>query len=102
MDPSDKPFICYRGQGRIRFVPRNAAGWRALVVWLAIHGVAVVLFVAAISRAGGAPWMVAAVVGGFIAFCVAWGVLGYRWVSVRSEERDLAELIAERRRRRES
>jgi hypothetical protein len=32
----DKPFICYQQGWNIKITPRNAAGWRALGLWMVV------------------------------------------------------------------
>ena len=35
MRDEDKPFVCYQQGWNIKIMPRNAAGWRALGLWMA-------------------------------------------------------------------
>jgi hypothetical protein len=95
----DKPFICYR-QGRwgMKIVPRNAAGWRAVIIWVFALMVISVPFVFAMGKQ---PTGILSLVS-LLLYAVAisiWSFALVRWTKQRSEIVDLDELLKIKRER---
>ena len=97
MSQKDRPFIAYRsGRWSLKIVPRNAAGWRALIVWMLALAPITGLFLwfAQSEPQGVRLW------AGLAAYLVAmmiWGLGMMRWMLARSETVDLEDLLAFKR-----
>jgi hypothetical protein len=98
MRDEDKPFICYRSwKWGVKIVPRGAAGWKAMALWLLAAAPAVALFLAAMAKepsGGGAV----AIVSVFALVMIGWAAAMIRWMLARSEIVDIQELMAIKRR----
>ncbi len=99
MRKSEKPFIAYRtGRWGLSIVPRNTAGWRALIVWMLPLAPITALFVwfestdpeRAIWWAGLAAYLVAIII---------WSLGMIRWTLARSETIDMDDFQAYKRER---
>ncbi len=97
MAEKDKPFIAYRsGRWGLSIVPRNAAGWRALVVWMLPLVPITALFVwfesthpeREIFWAGLAAYLVVMII---------WSLGLIRWTLSRSETVDMDDFLAFKR-----
>ncbi|KGB52472.1 hypothetical protein FG91_03210 [Sphingopyxis sp. LC81] len=98
MRDEDKPFICYRnGKWAIRIQPRNAAGWKAMALWLLALVPAVAMFATTMeSKPSESTKMVALLL--YVLFMILWAVAGLRWMLARSEIVDVEALMAIKRR----
>lgn len=99
MPEKEKPFIAYRsGRWGLSIVPRNPAGWRALVVWMVPLIPITALFVwfessdpeRAIWWAGLATYLVAMII---------WSLGLIRWTLARSETINMNDFLAFKRER---
>jgi hypothetical protein len=90
MRNEEKPFVCYKGGG-LKIVPRNAAGWRALGVWLASYFIATASFLVIATHSP--ETMAIYMTIGFLIFTLAWIVAMTRWMLARSEVVNLNELL---------
>jgi hypothetical protein len=97
MRDADKPFIAYR-QGRwgLKIVPRGAAGWWAFILWMLSLVPVAVLFIVGISREPEGAALIA-LIGGYVAALVIWGVVMVRWMLARSEVVQIEDLLALKR-----
>lgn len=93
-----KPFICYKAGLKMSIQPRTAAGWRAFAGWMAIMAALTGGFVWLMQGRHGAG-AAAALVAGYTLAMVCWGVGMARWMYVRSEVVDMAELLELKRQR---
>lgn len=97
MSKRDMPFVAYRqGRWSLKIMPRNAAGWRTLIVWmLALAPITGLFLWFASGEPEGVPlWT------GLAAYLVAmmvWGLGMMRWMLARSEIVDLEDLLAFKR-----
>ena len=98
MRAEEQPFVCYKLGWSIKIVPRGAAGWRALGIWLAALAALIGLFVATLATEPGKAGEIAAVVI-FLALTTVWAVAMIRWMLARSEVIDLADLVELKRKR---
>jgi hypothetical protein len=98
MTEQDKPFVCYKSRWNFTIAPRKAAGWWALVWWL----------LALAPPTAGYAWLMArepsdaAVVAwttGYILLAVVWALTMTRWMYLRSEVIDMADVLEWKRRR---
>ena len=97
MRDQDKPFICYRnGKWAIRIQPRNAAGWKAMALWLLTMVPGVALFAMVMAREPSKSATTATVIL-YLLFMVLWAALGIRWMLARSEIIDVEALLAIKR-----
>ena len=97
MSDADKPFIAYRrGRWSTKVVPRNAAGWRAILMWLLALAPIVGLFIWYVGKhpGGQAFWVAQAL---YLLAMIGWGVALYRWTIARAEIVDLDERMAIKR-----
>ena len=76
MAEQDKPFICYKSGWNLKFMPRNAVGWWALLLWLVALAIPT-----------------AAYVTGYVLLTVGWSLAMLRWMYLRSEVVDMNELL---------
>ncbi len=99
MREEDKPFVCYRtGRWRMKIVPRNAAGYRGMFVWMLSLIPIVVVFIWAISSEPSGAFL-ALIVGSYILALLGWVIAMIRWMKARSEIVNLEELLALKRER---
>jgi uncharacterized membrane protein len=90
MRDEDKPFICYR-QSKYLFqiTPRNAAGWRALGLWMLPFLAATGLFVAMTmqmeQRGISESTVFFAMVLPFMIATAVWSIAMIRWMKDRSQ-----------------
>lgn len=99
MSRSEKPFIAYRsGRWALSILPRTAAGWRALLVWMMTLAPVTGAFVWFASAEPKGPTLWLGVVA-YLAVLAGWSVCMVRWVLARSEIVDLEDLQAVRRER---
>jgi hypothetical protein len=97
MRDQDKPFICYRnGKWAIRIQPRNAAGWKAMALWLLALVPGVVLFAMVMANEPSRSATTATVIL-YLLFMALWAALGIRWMLARSEIIDVEALLAIKR-----
>jgi hypothetical protein len=99
MSRSEKPFVAYRsGRWNLKIVPRNAAGWRALIVWMLALAPITGLFLwfASAEPEGARLWVGLAA---YLAAMMIWGLGMMRWMMARSEIVDLEDLLAFKRER---
>jgi hypothetical protein len=98
MRDEDKPFICYRnGKWAIRIQPRNAAGWRAMAVWILALVPGVALFATTMANSSSEGTKTVALLT-YVLFMILWAVAGFRWMLARSEIVDVEALLAIKRR----
>jgi hypothetical protein len=92
MRDEDKPFICYRGGGGIKITPRNTAGWRAFGLWMAAFALAMIVWIAIVTRLhSGAT--IAGLTGGYLVLVLIWAIAMIRWMMARSEMVDMNVLL---------
>lgn len=99
MRDEDKPFIYYR-QGRwgMKIVPRNAAGWKAVIVWVFVLMAISVPFAWAMdNQPTGILSLVSLLL--YTAAISIWALALVRWTKPRSEIVDLDELLKIKRER---
>lgn len=99
MNDADKPFIAYR-QGRwdLKIVPRNAQGWREMIIWMLLMVPMVGALIAFASTGPkGTPLYIVMTL--FMLGMVAWGVGGMLWMRGRSEVVNIEELLTLKRER---
>ena len=92
MAEQDKPFVCYKSGWSLKITPRNAAGWRALLVWMLALALLTAPFVWLIARQH-SDAQVAAYVTGYVLLTVGWSLTMMRWMYLRSEVIDIDELL---------
>lgn len=92
MPEEEKPFVTTRGHASFNIMPRNAAGWLLLALWL-LPALAISAGYAWImeSRSGDTDDVVVATLG-FVMAMTVWAVVMTRWMYVRSEVVDLRKL----------
>ena len=92
MAEDDKMFTCIKSAMNIRITPRNAAGWRALGLWMAGFFAMLAIFLVSIERvrAGAARGGLTAL---FLLATAIWVVTMIRWMMARSEMIDVKELL---------
>jgi hypothetical protein len=92
MSDQDKPFICYKSGWGMKIVPRNAAGRRAVIMWM----------IAYLVPTGGFVWLmvyyprpaiIAAATVSYLIITGIWLIAMIRWLMARSEIVDLRELL---------
>lgn len=97
MRDEDKPFVCYKQGWNIRITPRNAEGWRLLVIWMvpffAGTGVFVSISVAAEKQGWSENSILLIALLGFLPATLIWAVIMIRWMWARSEIIDVNGLI---------
>lgn len=98
MRDEDKPFVAYKRGWSFKIVPRGAAGWRALALWMVPFAIMVVVLMVAIEAIGDSPAQFALMIG-FIALNAVWAILMIRWMLARSERVDLDEMLDLKRQR---
>lgn len=97
MSKPEKLFVAYRaGRWSLSIVPRNAAGWRALIVWMVSLVPITGLFVwfASAEPRGATLWFGLAA---YLAAMIGWGVGMVRWMLARSETVDMEDFYAFKR-----
>ena len=92
----EKMFTCVKSGVSFKISPSNAAGWRALALWLLVYFAVVALFLVSIARvlsktAHGAFTAL------FIFSTIIWALTMIRWMLARSEMIDVKELLALKR-----
>lgn len=92
MAEQDKPFICYKSGWNLKFMPRNAVGWWALLLWLVALAIPTALFVLLLTRQH-SDAQIAAYVTGYVLLTVGWSLAMLRWMYLRSEVVDMNELL---------
>lgn len=92
MADSDKPYVCYKSGLSMKITPRNAAGWRGLIAWLAGLTLPTGLFVLLMATEPTKGLATAATVG-FVLLTLGWAAAMTRWMYVRSEVVDMNELL---------
>ena len=92
MAEQDKPFVCYKSGWSLKITPRNAAGWRALLVWMLALALLTAPFVWLFARQH-SDAQVAAYVTGYVLLTVGWSLTMMRWMYLRSEVIDIDELL---------
>ena len=98
MRDEDKPFVCYRsGWWYMKIVPRNAAGWKAMALWVLALAPMAVLFAAVMEKQPSTSATIAAILV-YALFMILWGVAMIRWMLARSEIVDMRKLMAIKRR----
>lgn len=97
MRKPEKPFIAYRsGPWSLKIVPRTAAGWRALIVWmLALAPITGLFLWFAESEPEGVRLWVG--LAAYLAAMMIWGFGMMRWMLARSETVNLEDLLAFKR-----
>ena len=96
MAQDEKMFTCVKSGLNIRINPSNAAGWRALGLWMAAFFAMLAVFLVSVERVQGG-----AGAGGltalFLFVTAIWAVAMIRWMMARSEVIDVKELLALKR-----
>jgi pheromone shutdown protein TraB len=92
MTDQDKPFVCYKSGWNLKISPRNAAGWKALLLWMLALAVLTAPFVWLVARQP-SDAQVAAYVTGYVLLTVGWSLAMLRWMYQNSEVIDLNELL---------
>ena len=92
MAEQDKPFVCYKSGWNLKITPRNAAGWRALLVWMLALVLLTAPFVWLMARQPSEA-QVAAYVAGYVLLTVGWSLAMLRWMYLNSEVIDINELL---------
>lgn len=89
MRDQDKPFICYKKGWTVEITPRNAAGWRALGLWLLPLFALTGLFVWILARGerlglDTSDLLLIAILG-FLPAVAVWAITMIRWMVARAE-----------------
>jgi len=92
MTEQDKPFVCYKSGWNLKIMPRNAAGWAALALWLLLLAGPTGLFIWLMSRQPSEAQMTAYVTG-YVLLTLGWSLAMLRWMYLRSEVIDMNELL---------
>jgi hypothetical protein len=92
MRDEDKPFIWLKSSGGFRISPRNAEGWKWMMVWTLALVPICGLFGWILSFEP-RPALVALCVGLFVLTMIGWSVAMIRWMMARSEVIDINELL---------
>lgn len=97
MSEAGKDFIAYR-QGRwgLKIVPRNAAGWRATIIWMLMLAPPTGLFSWAMADEP-TGIKLAAILIVYLLTTAIWTVGGLRWMWARSEVIDVEQMLAQPR-----
>jgi membrane protein YdbS with pleckstrin-like domain len=93
MRDEDKPFIYYKtGLWSFKIAPRNAAGFRASIIWVLALAPIFGLFAWALNEAPNYRFVGLFTVI-YVATILAWAFAMFRWMKARSEIVDMAELL---------
>lgn len=92
MTEQDKPFVCYKSGWNLKIMPRNAAGWGTLALWLLLLAGPTGLFIWLMSRQP-SDAQIAAYVTGYVLLTLGWSLAMLRWMYLRSEVIDMNELL---------
>ena len=92
----EKMFTCVKSGMSFKISPNNAAGWRALALWLLGYLTVLALFLLSIASVRGNTTHVA-FTALFIFSMIIWAVTMIRWMMARSEMIDVKELLALKR-----
>ena len=101
MSEPEKMFVAYRaGRWSLSIVPRTAAGWRALIVWMLMLAPMTALFAwfAGTEPEGAALWLGTSAYLGLI---ILWSICMVRWMLARSDRVDMDEFYAFKRHKEE-
>lgn len=97
MRDEDKPFVYYKTGSGVKISPRNAAGWRALAVWMGAFFGATGVFVWATAVADKAGWSDSKVLVfltlPFLFVTAVWVFAMIRYMKARSEIVDVDSLL---------
>lgn len=96
MADDDKMFTCVKSGINVKINPRNAAGWRALGLWMAGFFAMLGLFLVSISRAHSGS-VIGALTVLFLFGTAIWAIAMIRWMMARSEMIDVQELLKVKR-----
>lgn len=101
MRDEDKPFICYQQGWNIKIMPRNAAGWRALGLWMLVLLLPSFALIPIAIRLDDTPQEHLAIwaMVPLLAIMAVTSVAMIRWMKARSEIVDMDELLAIKRER---
>lgn len=99
MRDEDKPFLTTKGPGRLSIAPRNRAGWIYTGLWMLPLAAISSLFVWIVGDSGDDTEFGVIATVGFVIVTIAWSLMMARWMYVRSEVIDVAELLREKRER---
>ena len=96
MSDVGKDFIAYRQvRWGLKIVPRNAAGWRATIIWMLLLAPPTGLFVWAMADEPTGIKLVA-ILTVYLLVTAIWTVGGIRWMLARSEVIDVEAFLAQR------
>lgn len=101
MSKQDKLFIAHRtGRWTLSIVPRTAAGWRALILWMLSLAPITGAFIwfANAKPEGALLWLGLAA---YLTVMTLWGVGMIRWMLARSERVDMDDFYAFKRQQEE-
>lgn len=97
MRDEDKPFVYYKSGSGVKISPRNAAGWRAFAVWMAVFLGATGVFVWATAAADEAGWHDGKIhlllTLPFLLVTAIWALAMFRYMKARSEIVDMDSLL---------
>jgi hypothetical protein len=90
MRDEDKPYICYhQSWWNMRIVPRNAAGWRGLGLWMLPFFGATAVFSAIVvemeKKGASDAIIIFAMTVPFVIGTIIWSVAMTRWMKARSQ-----------------
>jgi hypothetical protein len=92
MAEQDKPFVCYKSGWSLKIAPRNAAGWRGLLLWMLVLALLTAPFVWLMARQLNHA-QITAYVTGYVLLTIGWSLAMLRWMYLNSEVIDLHELL---------
>ncbi|OYX64225.1 MAG: hypothetical protein B7Y88_11680 [Sphingomonadales bacterium 32-64-17] len=101
MRDEDKPYVCIRHGWIVQITPRNGAGWRGLIAWMALLALLTGGYVALAATEPG-PDVMLALAGAFLVLVAGWAWAMIRWMKARSEFVDMNDLEAFKRSQRKS
>lgn len=99
MRDEDKPFVTTKGPGRFSIAPRNRTGWIYTGLWMLPLLAMTAIFGWLLAGEENDPQFHAIATVGFVIATIAWSIVMARWMYVRSEVIDVAQLLREKRER---
>jgi|GEM_PF-6564893 hypothetical protein len=98
MRDQDKPFVAYRhAPGSLRLAPRNASGWRIMLLWSAMVVPIIGGFLAVLVSIEPRTTAFYVTLAAFVTAMAAWGVGGIVYMRTRAEIVDIDELLRPKR-----
>lgn len=95
MRDEDKPFVCYQQGWNMKIVPRNAAGWRALGLWMLALMLPTLAMIPLSVHFDDTPqeYLVTWAIAPLLLTMAVTTIFMIRWMKVRSEVIDIDGLI---------